>query len=147
MALGLGLSEWLRGSVLTGFPWNALGMALGGTLVTAQAASLVGLDGLTILAIAAVRRAGDADRRGRRATVLDADAVAHSARGILLVGFGAARLAQPPPATVPHVVVRIMQPGLRPDEKFSPANKDEILARYFDLSRRTTPRAASSLMT
>ncbi len=62
LALGLGLSEWLRGTVLTGFPWNAWGMALGGTLVTAQAAALVGLDGLTMIADRALRGARDADR-------------------------------------------------------------------------------------
>ena len=53
----------------------------------------------------------------------------------LLLAFGAARLGRVPPPAVPGVVVRIMQPGLRPDEKFRPENRDEILARYFALSR------------
>jgi ABC-type branched-subunit amino acid transport system permease subunit len=30
LAFGLGVSEWLRAVVATGFPWNSLGMALGG---------------------------------------------------------------------------------------------------------------------
>ncbi len=138
LAIGLGLSEWLRGSILTGFPWNALGMALGGTLVTAQSGAIVGLDGLTILAILLF---------AAPATLIDGDGarlswtptLAAIGTAALLVALGAARLAQPPPANVPHVVVRIMQPGLRPDEKFSPANKDEILARYFGLSRQDDP--------
>ncbi|MBV8962677.1 MAG: apolipoprotein N-acyltransferase, partial [Hyphomicrobiales bacterium] len=44
-------AEWLRGHVLTGFPWNMPGMALGSNLVFAQAASLVGAYGLTFLAL------------------------------------------------------------------------------------------------
>jgi apolipoprotein N-acyltransferase len=51
LAAGLGLAEWLRGTVLTGFPWNAFGMALGDHLVPAQIASVLGLHGLTILTV------------------------------------------------------------------------------------------------
>ena len=52
LAVGLGFSEWLRCVVLTGFPWNELGMALGANLELAQIASIVGLHGLTLLAVA-----------------------------------------------------------------------------------------------
>ncbi|MGH6794317.1 MAG: apolipoprotein N-acyltransferase, partial [Methylocella sp.] len=45
LAAGLSFAEWLRGHELTGFPWNTFGMALGGNLVTAQLASIVGLYG------------------------------------------------------------------------------------------------------
>src|SRR5262249_3251429 len=50
-AAGLSFAEWLRGHLFTGFPWNVFGMALGGNLVAAQLASVVGLYGLTIAAI------------------------------------------------------------------------------------------------
>jgi apolipoprotein N-acyltransferase len=145
LALGLGLSEWLRGNIFTGFPWNSLGMALGGALVTAQAASLVGLDGLTMIAIplfAAPATLADTDRRGGRSYRPTLVALA---AGAALVGFGLARLSQPAPGLVPHVVVRIMQPGLRPDEKFRPENRDAILARYFDLSREDDPAKGIAL--
>ena len=52
LAFGLGLAEWARGLLFTGFPWNDLGMALGSNLALAQIASVVGLHGLTFLTIA-----------------------------------------------------------------------------------------------
>src|SRR5258708_16751623 len=52
LAASLTASEWLRGHVLTGFPWNAFGYALTKPLALAQAASLIGLWGLTFLSVA-----------------------------------------------------------------------------------------------
>src|SRR5918993_5321043 len=51
-ALGLTVAEWLRGHLFTGFPWNSPGMALGQNLWLMQSASLVGLYGLTFVALA-----------------------------------------------------------------------------------------------
>ena len=47
LAVALTVAEWLRGHVLSGFPWNSYGYALTGPLVLAQSASCVGLWGLT----------------------------------------------------------------------------------------------------
>ncbi len=52
LAVGLGASEWLRCVAFTGFPWNEIGMALGQNVVLAQIASIVGLHGLTLAAVA-----------------------------------------------------------------------------------------------
>ncbi len=48
LALALSLAEWLRGHILTGFPWNVLGYALTSPLALMQAAGLVGIYGLTL---------------------------------------------------------------------------------------------------
>src|SRR5215207_557505 len=53
LAFGLTVSEWLRGHVFTGFPWNTLGMALGQQLWLMQAASVIGVYGLTVVAVLA----------------------------------------------------------------------------------------------
>ena len=133
LALGLGASEWARGHLFTGFPWNALGMGLGGSLVTAQTASLVGLDGLTLLTVAlfaAPATLRDGERWSVRPTLVASGALA------LILGYGALRLGRGAPGDVPHVVVRLMQPGLQPDAAFSYARKDAIVAGYVALSKR-----------
>ena len=52
LAVALTVAEWLRGHLFTGFPWNVYGYALTGPLVLAQGAALVGIWGLTFLAVA-----------------------------------------------------------------------------------------------
>lgn len=143
-ALGLASSEWLRGHLLTGFPWNTLGMALGQDLRLMQAASLLGLYGLTVLAIllcAAPATIGTGETWRERAapTILSLVALAG------LAVFGAARLPSGPVPTVEGVALRIMQPNLPQDAKFNPANRDAIMRRYLALSDRApTPQTAGS---
>ncbi len=50
LAVALTVAEWLRGHLLTGFPWNTFGYALTEPLALAQSVSLVGIWGLTFLA-------------------------------------------------------------------------------------------------
>ena len=138
LAAGLGLSEWLRAWVFTGFPWNAYGMALGGNLALAQGASVVGLEGLTLITIllcAAPASLADpvAPRLRRAAPTLLAAGVT-----LALLGFGAHRLDHGAVKTVPNVRLRIMQPDTPQDGEFSYANKDKILADYLALSKSTT---------
>ncbi len=150
LAAGLGLSEWLRGHAFSGFPWNAFGMALGGNLVTAQFASVIGLNGLTVLTIAIF---------AAPATLIDKQAEpAFSARWFIrtpiglavlafagLVIFGVIRLM---PGTLPLVKginLRIMQPNLAQDAEFRPENGPAILARYLALSDRSTGPAHTGL--
>lgn len=137
LAAGLSAAEWLRGNILTGFPWNVPGMALGGHLVTAQAASVVGLWGLTLLATAICAAPATLADPGRRA-LARAPIVWAFAAFVALLGFGALRLAAEPPGPVAGVRLRIMQPDLPQDAKFNPRNRDAILKRYLDLSDRAT---------
>jgi apolipoprotein N-acyltransferase len=52
LAVTFTASEWLRGHLFTGFPWNAFGYALTAPLALAQSASVIGIWGLTFIAIA-----------------------------------------------------------------------------------------------
>ncbi len=137
LAAGLGLSEWLRGTILTGFPWNAYGMALGAHLWLAQFAAVVGLHGLTVLAVViGAAPATIATGHGRR------ERWAPAALALLLVatlaGFGAWRIPAGPSPTVPGVKLRIMQPNIAQDDKFRPENREAIMRHYLTLSDRVT---------
>jgi apolipoprotein N-acyltransferase len=137
LAVGLGVSEWLRGTVLTGFPWNDFGMALGTHLALAQGAGVVGLHGLTLLAVlvcatpATLGTGGDARARWLPPALGMACLVA-------LSGFGLWRLSGPAVASVPGVKLRIVQPNVPQDDKFRPENASAIMSRYVALSDRAT---------
>ena len=133
LAAALTTSEWLRGHVLTGFPWNAFGYALTAPLALAQSAAVFGIWGLTFIAVAVFASpALLADDRKRHRFVPLIAAV-----GLLaaLALFGAIRLALDPTEMVDGVRLRIMQPAVQQDEKFNYRNKNEVMRRYLDLSQ------------
>ena len=137
LAFGLGLAEWARGLLFTGFPWNDLGMALGSNLALAQIASLVGLHGLTFLTIAIFAAPATLWRVGEGRLNLAPAGLAALAL-VLIAAFGAFRLAAPASASLPGVKLRLIQPNVAQDVSFSPENRDAILSRYLDLSERAT---------
>jgi apolipoprotein N-acyltransferase len=130
--------EWLRGIILTGFPWNSLGQALGASDATAQIASVTGLNGMTILvlfvfAAPAVLATG--------ITAIQRIALPAIATVVLagIASFGIWRLQSTPVTLLPDVKVRILQPNMRQREKHRLSGQ-EVLARYLTLSDRpTTP--------
>jgi apolipoprotein N-acyltransferase len=138
LGFGLGIAEWARGLLFTGFPWNDLGMSLGSNLALAQIASLVGLHGLTFLTIAIFAAPATLWRVGEGRLSLAPASLAALALA-LIAAFGAFRLAAPASAGVPGVKLRLIQPNVGQDDaSFSPEKKDAILRRYFDLSERAT---------
>ncbi|MGP8233492.1 MAG: apolipoprotein N-acyltransferase [Methylovirgula sp.] len=140
LAAALGFSEWLREHVLTGFPWNDYGMALGNHLVLAQFAAIGGLPALNVLTIAiCASPALLADARFKKTKRrLPAGVVIAIGAFLGLAAFGAIRLSVPPPKDLPGVKVRLMQPNVAEDVNFSAAHKDEIVAHYLALSDRAT---------
>jgi apolipoprotein N-acyltransferase len=137
LAIGLTISEWLRGHLLTGFPWNAFGYALSEPLALAQTASLIGLWGMTFLAVAIFASPAvliDGGSRGRKPWIAPAAAlVMLAAMGI----YGAARLSLQP-TVMTRVKLRIMQPNLQQDVKFNYGAKAEVMQKYLALSDRSS---------
>ena len=145
LAFGLGIAEWARGLLFTGFPWNDLGMALGVNLALAQTASLVGLHGLTFLTIAIFAAPATLWRVSENRLNLAPTVVAVLAL-VVVAAFGEFRLMAPASATLPGVKLRLIQPNVGQDDaSFSPETKQAILRRYFDLSERATSRDRSGV--
>jgi apolipoprotein N-acyltransferase len=145
LAVTITAAEWLRGHLFSGFPWNAFGYALTGPLVLAQAASLVGLWGLTFLAVwlfASPAVLAD-DRRDtpRPWLVVLVPLIVLCA----FAAFGATRLARTPTEFVAGVKLRIMQPNLPQDAKFNYAARASVMARYLALSDRATGPGSSGV--
>ena len=138
LALGVALtaSEWLRGHLFTGFPWNAFGYALTAPLALAQAASIFGIWGLTFIAVvvfASPATLTDDRTETRRPWLpLTLGIVVLAALG----GFGAWRLNRTPLRLVDGVHLRIMQPNLQQDVRFNYSAKQEVMNRYVALSNR-----------
>ncbi|MEA2980448.1 MAG: apolipoprotein N-acyltransferase, partial [Alphaproteobacteria bacterium] len=131
------------GHLFSGFPWNVYGYALTGPLVLAQSAALIGIWGLTFVAVAvfatpAVLTDERADTR-RRWLPLALGAVLL----VALAGYGAIRLSRTPTAFVEGVRLRIMQPNLQQDQKFNYSAKQKVMSQYLELSDRSTgPQSA-----
>jgi apolipoprotein N-acyltransferase len=138
LATSLTIAEWLRGHVLTGFPWNAFGYALSEPLALAQTASLIGLWGMTFLSVAIFASPAaliDGSSRGRKPWIAPATALVLLAA---MLAFGAIRLTLLPTAMVDRVKLRIMQPNLQQDVKFNYAAKAEVMQKYLTLSDRAS---------
>jgi apolipoprotein N-acyltransferase len=138
LAASLTIGEWLRGHVLTGFPWNSFGYALTEPLALAQTASLVGLWGMTFLTVAIFASPAILiDGRSRTARPWLPVALAATLL-VVMGGYGVIRLSRTPTQLVAGVKLRIMQPNLSQDARFNYAAKADIMSKYLALSDRAT---------
>ena len=136
LAACLALAEWLRGHLLTGFPWNTPGYATAGLPGLAQSASLVGIYGLTFLVLlcAGLPALIFVRPRSRLATV---GACLILAAAAIASVVGSERLAAPAAAGT-GLKLRLVQGNVPQNTKWDAAQARAIFARYLALSRGGT---------
>ena len=129
--LCMALFEWLRGNILTGFPWAVLGQAADGMGGVEQLASWIGMTGLTAM-IWAWATAPYAIVSGRRS---------HQSVGALILVllplsymWGEVRLAQNPTRYRSGIMLRLVQPNISQSDKWREGNARKIFDQLKTLS-------------
>ncbi|WP_417425719.1 apolipoprotein N-acyltransferase [Hoeflea sp.] len=132
LSAAFGLIEWVRSFALTGFPWNAIGYAAMPTPMLMQSAEIVGLYGISALAV----------------FVFSAPALIGTKRaavpGLLLalllfsvhVGYGWWSLQRfGKDEEVPQAaIIRIVQPAIDQSAKWDASERERIFTRLLSLS-------------
>lgn len=130
--------EVARSTAFGGLPWGLPGAIWEAGGAVSQAASLVGVWGLTLLAILlAAGAARWADGLASEGGVWRRGAGAFAASLVVLAGFavfGAVRLDRAESGFVDGVVIRLVQPDIPQRIKFDAAFEQEALNRYLSLT-------------
>ncbi|MDX3926599.1 MAG: apolipoprotein N-acyltransferase [Shinella sp.] len=130
LAFAFGAAEWLRGTLFTGFPWNAVGYGAMPIPLLMQSARPIGIAAINVLAVfvfAAPALLGSG--RGKRLGL--------SAAAILFaghVGYGAYALYVQPDVPAQGPVVRLVQPMIDQAMKLDDRARTEVFERHLALS-------------
>jgi apolipoprotein N-acyltransferase len=130
----IAVMEFLRGVLFTGFPWAAPGLLADGLGGVLQLASVVGMQGLTLLVLVwgmvpAVLYLKWREKQGGLLlpVLLTVSAIAS-------MGWGTWRLSQHPMNLAQGPVVRLVQPNISQDDKWRSDNARAILNTLINLS-------------
>ncbi len=122
--LALAIAEWLRGHLMTGFPWAAPGLAADNMGGFVQVASVVGMPSLTLMILAASAAVG---------VLLQPHRPTHKLIAVLLMLlvpagwlWGLARERSISTTFVDSVVVRIVQPNIPQEDKWRAENASQV---------------------
>ncbi len=135
LAIAWVVFEWLRGHILTGFPWNLVGYAWAGSDEIIQITALIGIYGLSLVTVlicsspVALAAAGG-PHRGGFLTFIGAMAVMAA-----IWAGGAWRLSTQPTEYVDDVRIRIVQPSIPQSEKWKSGNGPKIFSLYTDMTQ------------
>ena len=124
--------EWLRGHLLSGFPWDLVGYTLAFSDALNQYAAVGGIWGLGMLTVIIAAMPATLAEAPRRVALWScAGALALAA---LLFAGGAFRLAGASSAVVPNVILRIVQPNIAQSDKWIPGSGEQHVALLRELT-------------
>jgi len=135
-AIFLSIAEWLRGHLLTGFPWTAPGLAVTGMGGLAQAGALLGMPALTLLIALWANLPALVGLRPRRGEIVVGALLLALLPGLWL--WGVYRLSQAETASSQPVSVRIVQPNIGQNDKWRGDNARPIFDKMKSMSQQGT---------
>ncbi len=123
--------EWIRGHIFTGFPWNLEGYAWAFSLEMAQAASLAGVYGLSLLTLLMAVSLGYlvGKKTFERNTALSIYLIA-----ILFWVWGKERLNHPDVLASPPLPIRLVQPNIPQTLKWNPIQREDNLQKLLKMT-------------
>lgn len=130
LSASLGIFEFLRGHIFTGFPWNTLGYLAMPSPSAMQSVEIFGIYGMTILTVfVASIPALFATRIGLKVGLITGSAfiALHIGYGLIAANFNGTE-------TTSSHIVRIVQPSIDQSEKWDAAKREEIFETYLKLT-------------
>lgn len=141
LAACLGLTEWARGVLFTGFPWNAVGYLAMPTPLAMQSVTIVGVAGMNGLAVFVFAMPALIGTRGG----LRAGSIVAAMLTVAHLGYGAFALYGEPQAGMAAAdgpVIRIVQPSIPQAAKWDEAERDAIFQSHLDLTTQPAAEGA-----
>ena len=140
------ISEYLRGILFTGYPWNLSAHSLFGSDVMLQFISIGGISGLSFCIIAmsslvALILSKNIAKRSLFVAFAGALIIYMS-----LYAFGVFRLEKAGDEMVPDVVLRIVQPSIPQELKFRQGMLADGVQKYIDLSSQESLEEVSAVL-
>lgn len=131
--------EWVRGHILTGFPWNLPGESWAAGSAPSQAAAVLGAYGLSWLTVAIAATPGVLFDAGDRRFRALAGALALGALASLYA-FGFGRLSHAAGPAPGAARIRIVQADIDQKDKWRPENLVAIFETYVRLTQKPAER-------
>jgi apolipoprotein N-acyltransferase len=136
LPISIAVIEWMRGFLLTGFPWAAPGLIADGMGGVLQTASLVGMPGLTLLILLWGTATGALMQR-RLVSLLVILSLP------LCYAWGEWRLSNAPPLPSQGPLIRLVQPNISQSDKWRSENATAIFEDLLSLSKSDGPESAT----
>lgn len=138
LAVAWAAMEWLRGNILTGFPWNLAGHAWAASDAMIQSAAVLGIYGTSLLALLSCSLAAClAGRNLRHRLLVGCLVLAIPGVSFLMGSVWLSMYAGRQPDAGPGL--RIVQAGIPQKEKWRPDLRERNFRRHLELSVENRP--------